>query len=471
MYDDTNHDHEYEIDHEIDERQEICSNETHELSVCNIRRFEMIKYSFGDDDEYVAIKEDKYDDLMSTSKDACRSYQEIFRMMDEEWMHELKVMVMGTIEIRDLVEIEKVNANCIMMANLQQVWTSSTQTDKAPVHDSDGSAEVHEYENCYNNEIFNMFTQEEQYTELLEPIPKPYRVQQNDSNVISAVSSLEQSEGTVEQHHAIVEATHAYFESLYNNLEIEVEKVNTVNRKMKETNADLTTELARYKNQENCFEINQEKYDKLERCYQKSIYHEQVDNTAKTRRPQPMSNTKINKVLSASKKSGCSKHMTGNLKLLINFGWKFLETVRFQNDHVAVILGYGNLQWENILIAMVYYVEGLGHNLLSVSQFYDLDLVVSFRKNTCFVRNLKGVDLLKGNHTINLYTINLHEMTSTSLIFLIAHATSTKLWLWHQHLNHLNFDIINGLAKNHLVIVLLKFKYHKEHLCPSCEQE
>ncbi|GJX48807.1 hypothetical protein Tco_0273997 [Tanacetum coccineum] len=46
----------------------------------------MIKYSFGDDEEYVAIREDEYDDLTSTSKDACRAYQEIFRMMDEGWM-------------------------------------------------------------------------------------------------------------------------------------------------------------------------------------------------------------------------------------------------------------------------------------------------------------------------------------------------------------------------------------------------
>nr|GEV87891.1 hypothetical protein [Tanacetum cinerariifolium] len=86
VYDDTNHDHEYEMDHEVDERQEICSNETHELPVCNIRIFKMIKYSFKDDKEYVAVKEYKYDDLISTSKDACRAYQEIFRMMDEGWM-------------------------------------------------------------------------------------------------------------------------------------------------------------------------------------------------------------------------------------------------------------------------------------------------------------------------------------------------------------------------------------------------
>ncbi|GKB99911.1 integrase, catalytic region, zinc finger, CCHC-type containing protein [Tanacetum coccineum] len=175
----------------------------------------------------------------------------------------------------DLDEIEEVNANCILMANLQQASTSGTQTDKAPVYDSDGSAEVHNYDNCYDNEIFNMFTQEEQYTELLEPIPEPHQVQQNDSNVISDASSVEQDGGTVDQHPATVEETRAYFESLYNNLAIKVEKVNSVNRKMKETNADLTTELARYKNQEKCFEISQEKYDKLERCYQKSVYQEQ----------------------------------------------------------------------------------------------------------------------------------------------------------------------------------------------------
>ncbi|GJR71780.1 hypothetical protein Tco_0084145 [Tanacetum coccineum] len=149
------------------------------------------------------------------------------------------------------------------------------ETDKAPIYDSYGSAEVQLYENCYYNEIFNMFTQEEQYTDLLEPIPEPHQVQQNDSNVISYVPSMEQNRGTVEQCPANVEETRALYDSLYNNLATNVEKVNSVNRKMKATNAELTTELARYKNQEKFFEINQEKYDKLERCYQKSIYQKQ----------------------------------------------------------------------------------------------------------------------------------------------------------------------------------------------------
>nr|GEX39927.1 putative reverse transcriptase domain, ribonuclease H-like domain protein [Tanacetum cinerariifolium] len=107
----------------------------------------------------------------------------------------------------DLDEIEEVNANCILMANLQQASTSGTQTNKAPVYDSDGSAEVHNYENCYDNEIFNMFTQEEQYTKLLEPIFEPHQVPENENIVISEDSSVEQSGGTVEQHPVNVEET------------------------------------------------------------------------------------------------------------------------------------------------------------------------------------------------------------------------------------------------------------------------
>nr|GEX81912.1 retrovirus-related Pol polyprotein from transposon TNT 1-94 [Tanacetum cinerariifolium] len=104
----------------------------------------------------------------------------------------------------------------------------------------------------------------------------------------------------------------------------------------------------------------------------------------------------------------------------------FMGTVRFGNDHVAAILGFSDLQWGNILITKVYFIEGLGHNLFSVGQFCDSDLEVAFRRNACFVRNLEGVDLLKGDHSTNLYIINLHEMASASPICLMARASSTK---------------------------------------------
>nr|GFB90832.1 integrase, catalytic region, zinc finger, CCHC-type, peptidase aspartic, catalytic [Tanacetum cinerariifolium] len=77
--------------------------------------------------------------------------------------------------------------------------------------------------------------------------------------------------------------------------------------------------------------------------------------------------------------SGCSKHMTGDRSQLINFVQKFLGTVKFGNDHVVKIMGYGDYQIGNVTISRVYYVEGLWHNLISVGQFCDSDLEVAFR--------------------------------------------------------------------------------------------
>ncbi|GJV42309.1 retrovirus-related pol polyprotein from transposon TNT 1-94 [Tanacetum coccineum] len=167
--------------------------------------------------------------------------------------------------------------------------------------------------------------------------------------------------------------------------------------------------------------------------------------------------------------SGCTKHMTGNLSLLCNFVEKYLGTVRFGNDQFAPILGYGDLVQGNIMIKRVYYVEGLNHNLFSVGQFCDADLEVAFRKSTCFVRDLQGNDLLTGNRGTDLYTISLQETTSSTPICLMAKASPTQAWLWHQKLSHLNFDYINLLSKKYVVIGLPKLKYVKDQLCSSCE--
>ncbi|GKC08876.1 hypothetical protein Tco_1000486 [Tanacetum coccineum] len=83
---DDRYEREYENDQKDEERYELFDDATQELPVCTVRRFEMIKYSFGQDEDYVAVKEDEYEDLTSTSENACRAYQEIFRMMDEGWM-------------------------------------------------------------------------------------------------------------------------------------------------------------------------------------------------------------------------------------------------------------------------------------------------------------------------------------------------------------------------------------------------
>ncbi|GKC39831.1 integrase, catalytic region, zinc finger, CCHC-type containing protein [Tanacetum coccineum] len=136
--------------------------------------------------------------------------------------------------------------------------------------------------------------------------------------------------------------------------------------------------------------------------------------------------------------SGCSKHMTGDRSLLKNFIEKFMGTVRFGNDNFAAIIGYGDYIQGNITICHVYYVE--------------------------------GDDLLTGGRESNLYTISISDMAASSPVCLMSKATSTKSWLWHRRLSHLNFGTINDLTRLDLVDGLPKFKYGKDHLCSACER-
>nr|GEV26293.1 hypothetical protein [Tanacetum cinerariifolium] len=100
---------------------------------------------------------------------------------------------------------------------------------------------------------------------------------------------------------------------------------------------------------------------------------------------------------------GCSNHMIGDRSQLTNFVNKFLGTVKFGNDHVEKIMGYGDYQIGNVRISRDYFVEGLGHNLFFVGQFCDLDLEVAFRQHSCFIRNLEDNGTEFVNQTLREY--------------------------------------------------------------------
>ncbi|GKC40697.1 retrovirus-related pol polyprotein from transposon TNT 1-94 [Tanacetum coccineum] len=138
-------------------------------------------------------------------------------------------------------------------------------------------------------------------------------------------------------------------------------------------------------------------------------------------------------------KSKKKKHMTRQRSQLINFVSKFLGTIRFENDQIAKIMGYGDYQLGNVTISRVYYVEGLN-----------------------------SADLITGSRDTNLYTISLDDMLKTSPICLLSKASKTKSWLWHRRLSHLNFGTLNQLAKDGLARGILKLKYQKDHLCSAC---
>ncbi|GKD37062.1 retrovirus-related pol polyprotein from transposon TNT 1-94, partial [Tanacetum coccineum] len=103
--------------------------------------------------------------------------------------------------------------------------------------------------------------------------------------------------------------------------------------------------------------------------------------------------------------SGCSKHMMGNRALLTNFVEKFLGTVRFGNNDFVVIAGCGDVVIGSMTIKKVYYVED-------------------------------GVDLLTDDRSSNLYTFALNEIASNWSACLLAKASSSQSWLWHQRKIH-----------------------------------
>nr|GEU52432.1 integrase, catalytic region, zinc finger, CCHC-type, peptidase aspartic, catalytic [Tanacetum cinerariifolium] len=137
--------------------------------------------------------------------------------------------------------------------------------------------------------------------------------------------------------------------------------------------------------------------------------------------------------------SGCSKHMMRNLKLLINF--------------VENLPG-------NATIKRVYYVEGLNHNLFSIGQFYDTDLEVAFQKSTCYIRDLKGNDLLTSSCGLDLYSITLQDTSTPNPICLMAKSSSSQNYsLVIPRHEKTPYHIINGQKPS------IKFFYIFGSLC------
>nr|GEX20848.1 retrovirus-related Pol polyprotein from transposon TNT 1-94 [Tanacetum cinerariifolium] len=175
----------------------------------------------------------------------------------------------------------------------------------------------------------------------------------------------------------------------------------------------------------------------------------------------PVSKSKINKSLSADKREpnkswgSTMSNVPSSSTVKCRLSKLFSGTVKFGNDHVAKIMGYGDYKIENVTISRVYFVEGLRHNLFSVRQFCDSDLEVAFRQHTYFIHNLEGVDLLTGSRGNNLYTLSLGDLMASSHICLLSKASKTKSWLWHQCLSHLNFGAINHLNEWDLLFQLL----------------
>ena len=169
--------------------------------------------------------------------------------------------------------------------------------------------------------------------------------------------------------------------------------------------------------------------------------------------------------------SGCSRHMTGDRALLSNVVEKAGPIVTFGDDNKGFTTGYGNLEIGNVIIENISIVEGLKHNLLSISQFCDKGFDVSFKKERCLISNRKDEKLaLQGVRKGNLFIADLDSASKDEMSCFYSKASAEDSWLWHKKLSHLNFKTMNSLVKRELVRGLPQMEFCKEGLCEACEK-
>ena len=115
------------------------------------------------------------------------------------------------------------------------------------------------------------------------------------------------------------------------------------------------------------------------------------------------------------------------------------------------------------------FVDGLKHNLLSISQLCDMGNKVTFYPNNCFVSSLdEDKVIFSGERVENIYVIDLNKIDNKDVKYLMTIFHDT--WTWHRRLGHANFELINDICKNELVIGLPKLKFDKDKPCDACQK-
>ncbi|KAL4564910.1 hypothetical protein LXL04_028986 [Taraxacum kok-saghyz] len=170
--------------------------------------------------------------------------------------------------------------------------------------------------------------------------------------------------------------------------------------------------------------------------------------------------------------SGCSRHMTGRKEQLRDFrNLKDGGRVKFGNNHTAEIKGYGKITNGEFTINRVAYVEGLKHNLISVSQLVvGTGLKITFDDEGSVIEDKKTKNvILKSERKGEMFPLDMTPIIGKPSICLLTRAASDMSWLWHRRFSHLNFRDINKLVVNDLVRGLPVLKFDNEHLCAACE--
>jgi len=136
--------------------------------------------------------------------------------------------------------------------------------------------------------------------------------------------------------------------------------------------------------------------------------------------------------------------MTGDASQLINLKWKPAGFVTYGDNNRGRILGVGDIGGDdNVIIKDVLLVDGLKHNLLSISQLCDKGYMITFEPDLCLIAYSKtSKTILLGKQVNNVYMFNVSCITSSMNCLLTR---NDKYWLWHRRLTHIHMHHLNRL--------------------------
>jgi len=119
--------------------------------------------------------------------------------------------------------------------------------------------------------------------------------------------------------------------------------------------------------------------------------------------------------------SGCSWHMIGEKSMFLTLTMKEGGNVKFRGNQSGKIIGTGTIGNASISINNVWLVDGLKHNLLTISQFCDNGYDVLFNKTSCTVVNKNDSSIIfKGKRMDNVYKINFSELVNQNVVCLLS---------------------------------------------------
>jgi hypothetical protein len=156
--------------------------------------------------------------------------------------------------------------------------------------------------------------------------------------------------------------------------------------------------------------------------------------------------------------------------MFIDFTRKEKGFVSYEDNNRGRILGKGVVgNPSTTTIKDVMLVDGLKHNLLSISKFCDNGFTITFNTQCCIIQQNDDKNVMfKGLRVDNVYVLDLDDVSSSGDKYLIV--KNEDSWLWHKRLSHVHFDLLNKVMSKDLVIGLLKIKFEKDKLCDACQK-